>query len=453
MGSGAVIGWAGIHLRPASLRGVGFAVEGADAQFGRKTATHDYPLKDLPWVEDLGRANRRLTIEATLVGDDVIVQAQALEAAIETAGPAELVHPWYGTVMVTVVEHGRTRWSSREHRVARISFTCLRTPVSVPQPVAVTDGAAGLIAACDEAVGGVLAGIGDALGEVLGPAEALFGEATALIGEVTGVVEQAAAIAGLARLAATDPLLGAVGLFAKLAPGDAWAFATGLYGLVRAVGRLSDGYGGMRWTTAGTAAALGGLAAGTAAVPVLARADGLLPANAPTATITALTRLTGFASTAPAVPLTTASRRDQATARAATERLVTSAAAIEAARLVPIADWDSRTAALTSRGEIVVALGVAADGAVAAGDHRAWRALTALRATAYARITAAAVRLPAVVAYRPATVLPSAALAHRLYGDDPDAVFVRAADLVRRNRVAHPAFVPSATLEVIADAR
>ncbi|HFJ2043202.1 TPA: DNA circularization N-terminal domain-containing protein, partial [Salmonella enterica] len=56
------------RLRDASFRGVPFSVEDDESAFGRRVQVHEYPNRDKPWTEDLGRATRRLTINAYLVG-------------------------------------------------------------------------------------------------------------------------------------------------------------------------------------------------------------------------------------------------------------------------------------------------------------------------------------------------------------------------------------------------
>ena len=46
-------------LRPASFRGVSFQVDVASLSAGRRVQVHEYPQRDQPWVEDLGRATRQ----------------------------------------------------------------------------------------------------------------------------------------------------------------------------------------------------------------------------------------------------------------------------------------------------------------------------------------------------------------------------------------------------------
>ncbi|ACQ67614.1 DNA circularization protein [Candidatus Williamhamiltonella defendens] len=100
-------------LQKAQFRGVPFAVLGGKSSFGRKTAVHEYPYRDKPWVEDLGRATRQLTVKGFLVEDSVIYgggavidQRSNLIAACETAGAGTLIHPTYGELTVSIPSGG-----------------------------------------------------------------------------------------------------------------------------------------------------------------------------------------------------------------------------------------------------------------------------------------------------------------------------------------------------------
>ena len=95
-------------LRPASFRGVPFGVLAAEKAIGRRLAVHEYPLRDDPWVEDLGRGTRRHRIQGFLVenarygGGDVLDQRRAMEQAAEQRGVATLIHPTLGRLQVTL---------------------------------------------------------------------------------------------------------------------------------------------------------------------------------------------------------------------------------------------------------------------------------------------------------------------------------------------------------------
>lgn len=89
-------------LRPASFRGVPFEVKESSGTAGRRTETHEYPKRDKPFVEDNGRATRPMRFEGFVVGRDYVAKAKALLDALEAPGPGALVHPWFGTVTVSI---------------------------------------------------------------------------------------------------------------------------------------------------------------------------------------------------------------------------------------------------------------------------------------------------------------------------------------------------------------
>lgn len=89
------------NLRPASFRGVPFEVQEVNGTAGRRTELHEYPKRDKPFAEDNGRAARTLRFDAFVVGADYVAKANALLAALEQPGPGTLVHPWLGTLTVS----------------------------------------------------------------------------------------------------------------------------------------------------------------------------------------------------------------------------------------------------------------------------------------------------------------------------------------------------------------
>ncbi len=98
-------------LRNASFRGVPFFVEQADRTAGRRTQTHEYPQRDDPYIEDLGRARREFNLTAFVVGADYIAAADKLLEACEMAGSGTLVHPWLGSMEVTLQTPARASYS------------------------------------------------------------------------------------------------------------------------------------------------------------------------------------------------------------------------------------------------------------------------------------------------------------------------------------------------------
>lgn len=125
-------------MSTATYNGVPFFVESAELGGGRRGVTHEYPSRDLPFREDLGRAAREFPVEGYLVGDDVQAQRERLQSAFETPGPGELVHPYYGLRRVAVTRF-RFRTSSREGRYIGVSAEFVETPVEASQPTSVPD--------------------------------------------------------------------------------------------------------------------------------------------------------------------------------------------------------------------------------------------------------------------------------------------------------------------------
>lgn len=110
------------NLRPASFRGVPFQVDSTDMGAGRRTQLHEYPQRDKPWVEDLGRAAREVAFEAFVTGTDYVDQANRLLSAIEEAGSGTLIHPWFGTLTVSLKDLARVTFN-RELGYARFSLS------------------------------------------------------------------------------------------------------------------------------------------------------------------------------------------------------------------------------------------------------------------------------------------------------------------------------------------
>lgn len=128
------------NLQDASLRGIAFKVDSDEATFGRRVQVHEYPNRDKPWAEDLGRATRRFSVQAYLIGDDFFEQRNRLIEAIEKPGSCTLVHPYYGEMTVVVDDAIRVSHSQSEGRMCRISFSFVESgELSFPTAGLATD--------------------------------------------------------------------------------------------------------------------------------------------------------------------------------------------------------------------------------------------------------------------------------------------------------------------------
>ncbi len=87
-------------MRKASFRGIEFEVTDRSWTSGRRVQKHEYPNKEVGWVEDLGKKMESFPITAFVIGDNYEVQRDALKEACCREGPGILVHPDYGSIEV-----------------------------------------------------------------------------------------------------------------------------------------------------------------------------------------------------------------------------------------------------------------------------------------------------------------------------------------------------------------
>jgi len=427
------------EMQAASFRGVPFLVDADRSTRGRRTVVHEYPKRPMPLVEDMDLATRDYKLSAWVAGPDCFTQRDALLKVIEEPGQGELVHPWYGRVMV-VNTACEVSHSDKEGGVVRFDLVFVRGDAAgFPLGTANT---------------GVRADL--ASNSVQTSAQSRF---AAAMGIVDSAKVQAAAVQGRFREIGraldeqAGPLLGlfrdvqSVFDLVMTAPAQ---FASQMFNMVGAVTRSFDGFSNLG---AGFGAvSLAGIfgksqtsqRVGSVALPpdpasaavvrsvselvrdaVLvdtARDVSLLPTAAPPA------RADGGAALEPGGEQAVTGTGDNGGSLA--ELLLGGEP-----RDLPVSE-DVRAA----RDEYVAAVWTAT--LTAEAEH--YEALTALRIAGIRHLDAVALRGLQLRPYTPAAVLPALVLAYREYADAR-----RAGEIVTRNRVAHPGFLPAAELKLI----
>lgn len=122
-----------------SFRGVSFyIIDNAERSGGNRLIKHEYPLRDVGKIENMGRSAASTTINAVVIGNNCKEQADALIDALDNPESGELQHPDYKTQLVYIEQ-----WSSRtvasEQRV--VYFTITFTPdTDEESPVVDEDG-------------------------------------------------------------------------------------------------------------------------------------------------------------------------------------------------------------------------------------------------------------------------------------------------------------------------
>lgn len=397
------VDFAGRELIGASFRGVPFFVENAQRSGGRRVVVHEFPLRDVPFVEDLGRRSRTFPIEGYVIGDDYLVQKNALLSALEdTAGPGELRHPNYG-VLRAVCSSLSVRESRAEGGMATFSIEFVETPAQAPVPT-VEDDSAGVVAAgADTAVTAAKAELLEIYDTDGLPAFSLDTAEAALTGASDAVADKLGPLATETEELAT--FTGRINLIKSRAAS-----------LVRKPADMFDDF----------QEAITGLVDTVASVPG--------------AVVDALIESYGVDLGAPAPDGTSTRRREQAN-QLALQGALRRTMAIEAARILPTVPYVSIEEATAARDHVAAML---EEQAGAAGDT-AYPGLVDLRSRVLRAVPGSKGLASVVTVTRPIAT-PSLLLAYQLYGSvDLEA------DIIARNKVRHPGFL-SGPIKVLSDA-
>src|SRR5882757_9166886 len=87
-------------LLDATFRGIPFSILDSRHEVGRRLQRFLFPGRDESAFQDLGAADGSIRITGLISGDDYVHQAQRLHTAFRLPGPATLVHPWLGDLVV-----------------------------------------------------------------------------------------------------------------------------------------------------------------------------------------------------------------------------------------------------------------------------------------------------------------------------------------------------------------
>ncbi len=386
-------------LGEGSFRGKPFHVTSVTYSGGRRGPLEEYPQRDLPYKEDMGRKGRTFPLEAFVIGDDYFAAREALIAALEEPGPGELVHPYYGKRRVAV-ETFRVSESNDEGGIARFSIEFVETPVKPSQPTAVVDPISKVRASGVAAKASVGA-------EFLSQ----YNSSNTLKTSTAGVLESASEAMGsaLAKVATGVQTLASV----KRQIND---FGSNAAALVNSPSVLLSSLLEIFET-------LGTVVSGIDPIGALLAAYFFTPGTRPPAT-------------------TTTRAREQANFDAV-HRVIQRVIAVHTATVAIELTFPNYEAAVQSRTAITDVLDEQAE--VASDDT--FPALHQLRADLTKAVPGTSGDLPRLLRVTPGFTVPSLVLAHSLYGN-----LNFEQDLVDRNNLKHPGFVVGAgELEILSD--
>lgn len=389
-------------LLPASFRGVEFHVDASELEFGRRVQLHEFPLRDRPYAQDLGRRARMVAVEGYVIGADYMNRRNALVQALEAKGDGPLVHPYLGELRVSALTC-RLGESAAEGGMARFQIEFAE---SGDAEFAVTPNTGAAVRATADAASEAAAGSFRARHSLAGRPQFVANAATSML----------------------ETALGRVQALSRQVQGAADRVA-GLNRQVEAV--LRDA------TTIVYAPA-------TAAQAVASSVRSLLRnvTQSPRDVVAAARSFFSFGTLWPAIAPSTGSRRQQAVNQAEMVRLVVVTALSEAARASTTLQFDSFQEAIALRDELAEVMdSVMLDGA----DDATYDALRALRAAVVRDISARGGDLARLVAWTPRATMPALLAAQAIYADGS-----QAEELLLRNRIRHPLFLTGGrALEVL----
>ncbi|VEF08433.1 prophage PSPPH01, DNA circulation protein [Pseudomonas fluorescens] len=92
------------EMLPASFRGVSFLIPQASVPIGMKVQLHEFPQRDEPYAEQLGKQAQVHRLVCWIIGDDCFERRDKFIEALQKPGAGELVHPWLGRMQVKAGE-------------------------------------------------------------------------------------------------------------------------------------------------------------------------------------------------------------------------------------------------------------------------------------------------------------------------------------------------------------
>lgn len=391
------------RLQSGTIGGLTFHTERASGSGGRRLVVHEYPLQDIHYVEDLGKSAGSGRITIFFIGQSYDIQRDELIALLDSEGPHSLVHPHLGTLRVHIRSY---EWAITTRKGGFVQFNLeyvLDGQRKFPQSG--NANAQQLQTACDSCATAL---------------QNSFAEQFTVKGK-PGFIETAAQgqfSAALSQLESVNNQLSTVTLGASPYIENIQQFNAELSALLQQPGTLAGRVISLVSSVIGS---------GTNIMNVLHGYRSLLAS---------------FLSI-DAVPLTTATRRHQATNQATTQQLLSGITTIGTARLIagsnqPFVTYNQ---AIDTRDLLLQQLDTLIDN----GTDAEYYPLVDLQTALMKRVDDVAPGLDQVKQIQLQQSVPALVLAHQLYGDAN-----KADELVNRNGVTHPSFIPAGkNLEVL----
>lgn len=412
-------------LLPASLDGVPFFFEDVGSVLGRDGHTHEYYGNRPAWREDTGPATKRYVLDVYIVGPNYHLQRDLLIEVLNSKGPYNFVHPFQGPAFVRAESpttlNEKARVEGGMVRIGRLALveSGLDFPLIFEFSAGRLSDLAGLAAAA--AAANTRFSILGAIDSVLSSIRNGLFAATSAVRKINGKIGGA--------LNSIDQISSQLNEF------DA------------AIDKLLNSPASLMGTLNGLVLSAFGVVKNF--IPPAASIDVAEP-TFPVAEIAAesLSDILTFETAAPVnawIPADGPQGVIEAAAHAEITVQMKAAGVIGGSDMAASLPFTSASQAASMMSQLSSAFDdLFADPGL---PPPTYERLATLRAAMVRNLLDQQAELPRVVVVTPPSVIPALVLAHELYGDAS-----RADELVRRNKISHPGFVPAEPLEVIVDA-
>lgn len=394
------------QLQPASFRGVKFKVDTAEMKFGRRNVVHEYPFRDEPYSEDLGKRAREYSFNAYIIGGNYFGARDSLIKAIEgDKSPGTLIHPTLGRKNV-VPKDCSVNYSNREGGIEYFTLTFIEAgEKKFPNSKFNLSSLVGLRA---QSLIDTATGYFDRVFTVTNFIDQVTNDAVSMVGGFNSLIDRAIGLGGL-----LDPFYSAFkstfgdwkSTFTSLIPNSS-SFSVGLSNQVTGLSTIF---------------------------------------STPKAKIKAQKQLLTFGNSFKSIPQTTPTNIQRAKNQDVLVSFVRTLAISQIAVAVTDIEFPSRQEAIEERNKTAEILD---DEILSAGDtgkDEVYKALDDLRVVLMQEINERAILLPNLKSIRNFDSIPALVLSSHLYDDAS-----RDQEIVDRNRVRNPLFLPSNTdLEVL----
>lgn len=409
-------------LLKASFRGVSFEIENTSMPAGQRGQLHEFVQRDEPYFEQLGKRAQVHKLTAFIIGPDCFERRDKLLEALEMPGAGELVHPWLGRMLVKA---GPCEVSHERREGGMVRFDLEMYP-DLPRkyPTAKVNTKQQALKASGGLLDSALGRFSSAMDKVNTARINLLSLRNSVSGVFNAVQRQFAPV-----MTAFNDLNGFVQTIVN-APGSLQSlFGSYLSSVTGGLFSFGDSSSGSSYRSA--------LSLASQHVDSVTEIDTIVPTGGEDTSAAAqatanfvqdalLVQVTGLVAELPIAPKV----EPVASVPAINQQVIQPTERPE----VPVADD-----VLQLRDDLAEAIWQASLKA----DHDHYQALTEVRHAVSAHLTAVAESGVRLIEVTPAQSLPALVLAYRRFGDA-----TRENEVVQRNRIRHPGFVPPLPLKV-----